>query len=73
MRDTIKMKVLVPDPHDLAFIDRIFKACEGLAMVTVPPGQKDYLVLDYTPSTQDDVLAIILDLKEQLNITITPL
>lgn len=69
MRDTIQLGVRVRDSQDLAYIDRIFKASQGLAMVTVPPGQKEYLVLDYTPSTEEDVLAILEDLKEELQLT----
>lgn len=68
MRDTIQLGVRVKDPHQLAFVDRIFKACEGLAMVTVPPMQKEYLILDYTPSTEDDVLSILEDLRPRLGL-----
>lgn len=69
MRDTIKLGVKVKDSHDLAYIDRIFKACEGLAMVTVPPMQKEYLILDYTDSTKEDVFAILEDLRDRLKLS----
>lgn len=70
MKNTLQMKVWVKDSHHLADIDRIIKACEGLAMVTVPPGQKDYLVLDYTESTQEDLLEILQDLKKRFDVTL---
>lgn len=71
--DTLKIKVIVKDSHHLADIDRIFKGYGGLAMVTVPPGQKDYLLLDYSLSTQNHVLLILEDLKDRLDLTFFPL
>ncbi len=70
MRDTKKIRVKVRDSKDLAYLDRIFKAYEGLAMVTVPSGQKEYLVLDYPEETEAEVLDILHNLQPRLKFEI---
>lgn len=71
MKKTSIIKVRVPK-EDLAFVDKIIKAYEGLAMVTVvgTEGKIGELNLTVTPGTKADVLKILTNLQNKVNLEI---
>jgi hypothetical protein len=66
---TITIKIEV-EKSKIAFVDNIFKAYEGLAMVTVIGGERGLINLEVPPSTKTDVLAILDDLADKLELEI---
>ncbi|AGB41950.1 hypothetical protein Halha_2056 [Halobacteroides halobius DSM 5150] len=71
MTSTSIIKIKVPK-QELAFIDKIIKAYEGLAMVTVigTEGEIGLLRLEVTSGTKEDILKIIKDLQKKVNLEI---
>lgn len=69
VRDTSRIKLKVPR-EEIVFIDMLFKAYEGLAMVTVGRKEKGIIYLDVTEGTKRDVLDIIEDLSKKFYISI---
>jgi hypothetical protein len=65
------IEVEVPK-EELAFVDKIIKAYEGLAMVTVEgtEGKIGKLNLRVTPGTKDDVLKILKNLQTEVELEI---
>ncbi|MCK8828401.1 DUF4911 domain-containing protein [Natroniella acetigena] len=57
---------------ELAFVDKILKAYEGLAMVTVvgTEGEIGRLKLEFTEGTKDDLLKILNDLQNKVSLEI---
>jgi len=57
---------------DLVFVDKIIKAYEGLAMVTVVgrEGKIGELNLTVTPGTKADILKILDDLQNKVKLEI---
>ncbi|WP_408954787.1 DUF4911 domain-containing protein [Natroniella sp. ANB-PHB2] len=53
---------------ELSFVDKILKAYEGLAMVTVvgTEGEIGRLRLEFTEGTKDDLLKILNDLQNKV-------
>lgn len=64
---TIEMKV---EKSEMAFVDKILKAYEGLAMVTVIGGERGLMKLEVPPSTKEDVLKILDDLATKVELEI---
>ncbi|GAB6099141.1 hypothetical protein JCM16358_10200 [Halanaerocella petrolearia] len=71
MVKTSTIKVTVPK-EELSFVDKIIKAYEGLAMVTVvgTEGKIGLLKLEVTPGTRDDVLKILYNLQNEVDLEI---
>lgn len=69
VRDTSRIKIKVPR-KEIVFIDMLFKAYEGMAMVTVDRKEKGIIYLDVTEGTRRDVLDIIEDLSKKFYISI---
>nr|WP_282580224.1 DUF4911 domain-containing protein [Natroniella sulfidigena] len=57
---------------ELSFVDKILKAYEGLAMVTVvgTEGEIGKLKLEFTEGTKDDLLEILNDLQNKVSLEI---
>ena len=66
---TVRIKVEVAK-SEMAFVDEIFKAYEGLAMVTILGGERGLIELKLSPSTKEDVLAILDDLADKIELKI---
>ncbi|GAB6139234.1 DUF4911 domain-containing protein [Halanaerobaculum tunisiense] len=71
MTSTSTIKVTVPK-QELVFVDKIIKAYEGLAMVTVEgtEGEIGVLKLEVTPGTREDILKILYDLQKKVDLDI---
>lgn len=69
MPDTRKLMIKVPR-KEIVFIDMLFKAYEGLAMVTVEKKKEGIIILDVTEGTKDDVLGILRNLQEKIPLQI---
>ena len=69
--DTLQIQVQV-EKSQLSFVDKILKAYEGLAMVTVVGSEGDIglLNLEVTPGTKEDVLKILNNLQNKVNLEI---
>ncbi len=67
--DTIRLRVKVPQ-EEIVFMDMLFKSYEGLAMVTVDRKEKGIINLDVTEGTREDVLNILMDLKQRIPLVI---
>ena len=59
--DTLTIKLEV-EKSQMAYINNIIKAYEGLAMITIIGGDTGEIELQVPPSTKDDVLTILRDL-----------
>lgn len=68
-RETIRLKIKIPR-KEIVFLDMIFKAYGGLALVTVDNLEKGSLFLDVTEGTMPDVLAILKDLQKRIPLSI---
>lgn len=71
MNDTSTILVKLPK-EDIAFVDKVIKAYEGLAMVTVlkNKGEIGKLRLEVTPGTKEDVLKILKNLQNKVDLEI---
>ena len=71
MEDTMTIKVKV-DKKDLSFVDKVIKAYEGLAMVTVvgTKGEIGRLKLEVTKGTKQDIIKILNDLENKVDLEI---
>ncbi|WP_230866976.1 MULTISPECIES: DUF4911 domain-containing protein [Halanaerobiaceae] len=69
MPDTREVMIKVPR-KEIVFIDMLFKAYEGLAMVTVDKKEEGLIILDVTEGTKDDVLGILKNLQEKIPLQI---
>lgn len=69
INETQRLKIKVAR-EDIVFVDMLFKAYEGLAMVTIDKKETGIIYLDYTSGTKSDVLDILEDLKEKINLII---
>ena len=71
VEDTMTIKVKV-DKKDLSFVDKVIKAYEGLAMVTVlgTEGEIGCLKLEVTKGTKQDIIKILNDLENKVDLEI---
>ncbi|MFW5980128.1 MAG: DUF4911 domain-containing protein [Halanaerobiales bacterium] len=67
--DTHQIIIKIP-PKEIVYVDMIFKAYEGLAMLTISKKEKGVIFLDVTEGTHDDVLKIIKNLKNKIPLEI---
>jgi hypothetical protein len=65
IKDTIQIKIRV-NKKDIVFVDMIFKAYEGLAMVTISKSNKGLLCLDFSEENYYDIMEILRNLKEKI-------
>ncbi|MFW5981588.1 MAG: DUF4911 domain-containing protein [Halanaerobiaceae bacterium] len=68
-KETIRMCIKVPR-KEIVFVDMIFKASEGIALLTVGDLKDGILYLDMTEGTRPDVMGILEDMKERINLEI---
>ncbi|SDC86822.1 MULTISPECIES: DUF4911 domain-containing protein [unclassified Candidatus Frackibacter] len=67
--DTITIKIEV-EKSEMAFVDKIIKAYEGLAMVTVVGGERGLMKLEVPPSNKQEILEILDDLANKVKLKI---
>ncbi|SKA04414.1 DUF4911 domain-containing protein [Selenihalanaerobacter shriftii] len=67
--DTLTIKIEVKK-SEMAFVDKILKAYEGLTMVTIIGGEEGLMELGVPPSNKGDVLKILDDLATKVQLEI---
>jgi len=67
--DTITIKIEV-EKSEMAFVDKIIKAYEGLAMVTVVGGERGLMKLEVPPSNKQEIIEILDDLANKVKLKI---
>ncbi|MEJ6950039.1 DUF4911 domain-containing protein [Natronospora cellulosivora (SeqCode)] len=68
-KETIRMKIRVPR-EEIVFIDMIFKASKGIALITVDDLKDGTLYIDMTEGTKPDVMGILEDLQQRFPLEI---
>jgi hypothetical protein len=61
------LKLLIKiNPQDIAFLDKIFEAYDGLAIVSTLNRKEGLVVLTVTPETKKDVIEILNNFPREL-------
>jgi hypothetical protein len=60
-----KKKYYRVNPADICFIRYVFEACDGLAVISTLPGEKDTIVVRIAPGCENDVAEIVMGLKKE--------
>lgn len=68
-KDTHQVIIKIPQ-EEIVYVDMIFKAYEGLAMLTISHEEEGVIFLDVTKGTHDIVIEILEGLKEEFPVEI---
>ena len=68
-QDTHQIIIKIPQ-EEIVYVDMIFKAYGGLAMLTISHEEEGVIFLDVTKGTHDTVLEIVEGLKEEFPVEI---